>query len=397
MSRSTDPGHFFQTDASESTRARRAAKSGNKNGNPIVLQSKILSLIPDPFSPQCIYIAESAGCVRKVNIETRDTKTVYRGPAAPVTSVAVGGHGGNTVFAGCWDKQIWSWDRESKELGKKFKGHSDFVKAIVCVNIEGTDCLISGGADAKIMVWNTATGERLHTLRDKSESMMAVQDLALDPEDSTSTAIVLVSSSSDPHIRRWRISLSSASQILDTTEDVPAQSKPTRDTILEHETSVYQVIFAGDDEETDLWTASADGTAKCLSRAKNWSTEETYEHGDYVRAVAVTDTWVVTAGRDEDVKIWDKATGKLWHIYDGHYEEVTGLVVLKGEKQAISTSIDGTVRIWGLTKGELEKARLEREENAKGVVKEEKVELKKGLITAEEEAELAELLDSDED
>lgn len=247
------------------------------------------------------------------------------------------------------------------------------------------------------MVWNTSTGERLHTLRDKSESMMAVQDLALDPEDSTNSEIVLVSSSSDPHIRRWRISLSSASQILDTTEEVTGQNKPIRDTILEHETSVYQVLFAGDDEETDLWTASADGTAKCLSRAKHWSVEETYEHGDYVRAVAVTDTWVVTAGRDEDVKVWDKATGKLWHVYDGHYEEVTGLVILQGEKRAISTSIDGTVRIWELGKGDLEKARLESEEKAKGIVKEVKVEPKKGLMTAEEEAELAELLDSDEE
>lgn len=71
MSKSTDPGHFFQTDASESTRARRAAKSGNKNGNPIVLSSKILSAVPDPFSSACIYIAESAGCVRRVNIEVR--------------------------------------------------------------------------------------------------------------------------------------------------------------------------------------------------------------------------------------------------------------------------------------------------------------------------------------
>ena len=69
MSRSTDPGHFFQTDASESTRARRAAKSGNKNGNPIVLQSKILNAIRDPFSSGVIYVAESAGCVRRVDIE----------------------------------------------------------------------------------------------------------------------------------------------------------------------------------------------------------------------------------------------------------------------------------------------------------------------------------------
>jgi WD40 repeat protein len=177
--------------------------------------------------------------------------------------------------------------------------------------------------------------------------MMAVQDLVLDPEESTDSEVILVSSSSDPQIRRWRISLSSASRILDLTKDVATQNAPASSTILEHETSVYKVHFWGDDEDSDLWTASADGTAKCLSRAKKWTTEETYQHGDYVRDVAVTEDWIITAGRDEDVKVWDRSTGKLWHIYDGHYEEVTGLVVLEGEQKVASVSIDGTIRTWG--------------------------------------------------
>ncbi|RDW71421.1 hypothetical protein BP6252_07984 [Coleophoma cylindrospora] len=395
MSRSTDPGHFFQTDASESIRARKAAKSGNKNGDPIVLQSKVLNVVQDPFSSACVYVAESAGCVRKVNVETKDTKTVYRGPTAPVTSVAIGGRGGSIVFAGCWDKDIWSWDRESRAPGHRYKGHSDFVKAIICVKIGGKDCLISGGADCKIMVWDTANGERLYTLRDKSESMMAIQDLAIDPHESTETEVVLVSSSSDPSIRRWRVSLQAASQIIDSAETTTSKDHP-RNTILEHETSVYHVHFSGDDEDADLWTASADGTAKCLSRARGWATEDTYIHGDYVRAVAVTSNWVLTAGRNEDVKVWDRASGKLWHIYDGHYEEVTGLVVLPGETKVVSVSIDGTVRTWDLGKKELEMARIEKEEKMKGVVKE-KEEEKTSLLTAEEEAELAELMDSDDD
>lgn len=397
MSRSTDPGHFFQTDASESTRARRAAKSGNKNGNPIVLQSKILNAIPDPYSSDSIYVAESAGCVRKVNIETKDFKTVYRGPTAPITSVAIGGPGGNTVFAGCWDKDIWSWDRDSRVPGRRYKGHTDFVKVVICAKIGGKDCLISAGADSKIMVWDVTTGERIHSLRDKLDTMMAVQDLVLDPEDSTDFEVILVSSSSDPHIRRWRISLASASQILEAADPVESEKKPARATILEHETSVYKVLFSGDEEDADLWTASADGTAKCLSRAKNWATEETYEHGDYVRAVVVTGEWVVTAGRNEDVKVWDRTTGKLRHVYEGHYEEVTALVVLQGRKKVVSVSIDRSVRIWGLSGADLEKAIKEAEEKAKGTVKEEQMQPKKSLLTEEEEAELAELMDSDDE
>jgi WD40 repeat protein len=244
-------------------------------------------------------------------------------------------------------------------------------------------------------VWDTATGDRLHTLRDKTDAMMAIQDLVLDPEDSTDAELVLVSSSSDPHIRRWRIGLTSASQVLDTTQAAQAQDQPNRDTILEHETSVYRVLFAGDQEDSDLWTASADGTAKCLSRVSNWSTEETYEHGDYVRAVAVTTNWVITAGRNEHIKVWDRATGKLWHVYDGHYEEITGLVVLHGEREAVSVSIDGTIRTWALGKADLAKARKEQEEKLRGVVTEEKVKPKANILTAEEEAELAELMDED--
>jgi WD40 repeat protein len=257
--------------------------------------------------------------------------------------------------------------------------------------------LISGGADAKIIIWDTATGERLHTLRDKSDTMMALQDLVLDPEESTDSELVLVSSSSDPYIRRWRITLSSASQIMGSAETTVEENKVSRDAILEHETSVYKVVFNGDDEDSDLWTASADGTAKCLSRARNWSTEETYEHGDYVRAVAITDDWIITAGRDENVKVWDRATGKLSHTYDGHYEEVTGLVVAKDGKKVVSVSIDGTVRTWGLRKEDLEKARKEKEQRLVGIVTEKKVLPKKSLMTPEEEAELAELMDSDED
>jgi hypothetical protein len=72
-------------------------------------------------------------------VQTRDTKTVYRGPTAPVTSVAIGGQGGNTVFAGCWDKDIWSWDRENRAPGRRYKGHSDFVKVVICAKIGGKD------------------------------------------------------------------------------------------------------------------------------------------------------------------------------------------------------------------------------------------------------------------
>lgn len=224
--------------------------------------------------------------------------------------------------------------------------------------------------------------------------MRAVQFLAIDPIDSAADEVVLVSSSSDPEIRRWRISVDSASQIFDEKTGLkPGQAVPRSHAIREHETSVYKLFF--DSDEGDLWTASADGTAKCLSRARHWATEETIEHGDYVRAVVVTTDWIVTAGRDEDIKVWDRISGKLFHVYDGHFEEVTGLLLVNNCTQVVSVSIDGTLRTWPLGRNALEKAKVERDERARGLVKETPV-AKTSLMTEEEEAELAELMDDDD-
>jgi WD40 repeat protein len=324
-----------------------------------------------------------------------DTKTAYRGPTAPVCSVAVGGPRSGTLFAGSWDKNIWSWDLASKTPGRKYVGHTDFVKAVVCATAGGKDLLISGGADKKIMVWDVATGTRLHTLQDSAVNMLSIQDLAVDHASSTADEVSLISASSDPHIRRWKIRLDGWEQVVEASPDAPDTD---RRTILEHETTVYKLVLDPDGgDEADLWTSSGDGTAKCLSRMRNFSPEDTFHHGDHVRAVAVTEQWVITAGRDEDIKFWDRTSGKLHCSLVGHYDEVTELVVLRGLSgsgdRVCSVSIDGTVRTWPLEKAGLDAAVQEQE---KPVEEEKKEAGGDGLLSAEEEAELAALLDDDE-
>ncbi|RYP08370.1 hypothetical protein DL764_001939 [Monosporascus ibericus] len=392
MRKGTSSEHFFESDAVQAQRERRAAKAGNKNGNPIALKSKLLAAIRDPSSPSALLIAESTGSVRRVNVDTGDSKQVYRGPSTPVTCVAVGGPGNRSVFAGSWDKDIWSWDALSKTPGRKYSGHTDFVKAVVCARIGGKDCLISGGADKKIIVWDVETGFRLHTIQDQTVSMMAVQHLTIDPVLSGPDAAVLVSASSDPHIRRWRVRLDGFEQIQEAS---PGEPDAVRPTILEHDTTVYRLAFDTEGEETDLWTASGDGTAKGLSRGRNFAPDDTIKHGDHVRAVALTDQWVITAGRDEDIKVWDRSSGNLYCTLEGHYDEVTDLVLLDGASRVVSISIDGTVRTWSLDARELDRVNKEKEDKAKGVEKETPAEPAERLMTAEEEAELAALMEED--
>ncbi|KAJ8124978.1 hypothetical protein O1611_g8662 [Lasiodiplodia mahajangana] len=392
MRQGTSTGHFFQTDAEQAQTERRATKASNKNGNPVVLKSKLLAATPDPTTSSSLLIAESTGSVRRVDVDSGEANHVFKGPLAPVTCVAVGGPGNRTLFAGSWDKDIWSWDLESKAPGRKYSGHTDFVKAITCAKLGSKDCLISGGADKKIIVWDVETGSRIHTIQDQTVSMMALQALVVDPLKSTPEAIVLVSASSDPHIRRWRITASTVEQIKEAS---PGEPNSVRHSILEHETTVYKLFFDTEGEDVDLWTASGDGTTKCLARQKGFTTDDTIKHGDHVRAVAVTDQWVVTAGRDEDVKVWDRTSGKLYCTLEGHYNEVTDLVILAEGSRVASVSIDGTVRTWLLHKAELDRINKEKDEKANAVKKEASAEPGEGLMTLEEEAELAALMEED--
>jgi hypothetical protein len=34
---------------------------------------------------------------------------------------------------------VWLWERESRRLVGRYKGHSDFVKSIVCARLSGKD------------------------------------------------------------------------------------------------------------------------------------------------------------------------------------------------------------------------------------------------------------------
>ncbi|KAI9869845.1 MAG: hypothetical protein M1830_005032, partial [Pleopsidium flavum] len=81
----------------------------------------------------------------------------------------------------------------------------------------------------------------------------------------------------------------------------------------------------------------------------------------------------------------------LHHTFSGHSEEVTGLLLLG--QIVVSVSIDATIRKWSLKPDELRKATLEAEEARKGLAEEKAEPVKKSLMTAEEESELAELMD----
>ncbi len=81
MSRSDDPGHYFQTTDSLATSERKAAKAKNNYGDPRRLSSKILALLSYETWPGEVIIAEAAGVIRRVNLSV---STPNQPPPRPV-------------------------------------------------------------------------------------------------------------------------------------------------------------------------------------------------------------------------------------------------------------------------------------------------------------------------
>jgi WD40 repeat protein len=262
------------------------------------------------------------------------------------------------------------------------------VKALLSINVGGTDLLVSASSDATIIVWDVKTGTKIHTLKGHSRGVTALALESQTSEDGSASATIF-SGDSNREIRRWHISAASSYEIPTDTTNTDAKGGPIA-ALLAHETSIYALKF---DTDGDLWTASADKTSQCLVRERSWKSDTSLWHPDFVRDVVVDENggWVITACRDEEVRVWERSSAKLFHTFSGHYEEVTGLLLLPSDL-VVSVSIDGSIRRWSLKREDLVKA---KEEALNPPVEEEEEKPKESALTAEEEAELAELMDSD--
>jgi WD40 repeat protein len=77
---------------------------------------------------------------------------------------------------------------------------------------------------------------------------------------------------------------------------------------------------------------------------------------NWVEAVATHGTKLVTAGVDEEIKIWNcsQDTTSIYMTMSGHDDVVTSVMFSNDGKHVVSGSVDKTVRIWEVKRGKLE-------------------------------------------
>ncbi|GAA6000149.1 uncharacterized protein JCM10292_004007 [Rhodotorula paludigena] len=160
MSYTTDTANLFQSDAQHEKAAIRAARAEllADRGAPIKLGSKPLSIAVKHRSdaePEA-WVAESGFVVRRVGLETGNTKQIYRGHGGPVTSLDFyttrSEQKRELLISGSWDKSFRVWDTQTKTLLSTTVGHIDFVKTLVVIPLLGI--LVTGSSDKDIRIWD---------------------------------------------------------------------------------------------------------------------------------------------------------------------------------------------------------------------------------------------------
>ncbi len=189
--------------------------------------------------------------------------------------------------------------------------------------------LAAGSQDGIARVWDTATGELLHTLRGHGDWVESVTFSA--------DGRKLVSSGLRDHTARvWDADSGKELAILqDGTGDVlTATFSPQGDRVLTCELYPSNVLR--------LWDAT---TGRLLTVLRG----HTNSPGEF--AFSPDGSRIATAGLDQTVRLWDGRTGEPVSTRDGHRGYVSGVAFSPDGKSLVTSSRDQTGRLWDAATG----------------------------------------------
>ncbi|MCL4692279.1 MAG: WD40 repeat domain-containing protein, partial [Candidatus Hydrogenedentes bacterium] len=212
--------------------------------------------------------------------------------------------------------------------------HSGVPGAIRVAFRPGSNQLASCGCDDTARIWDTETGELLHTFRGHVQKVWSV---AFSPDGKK-----LATASSDRRIRIWDP---------DTGLEFPAPLG----TPLAVLTAVFspdgtRIAAGGDGTNVTIWQVGDPFGAFRLSEHRADVNAVAFSKDDQIVATAAGN-WAT--GGDSRVILWDRETREVFRILEGHHGPVFALAFHPNGQWIASTGVDRRIITWDISSGEV--------------------------------------------
>jgi WD40 repeat protein/MoxR-like ATPase len=272
--------------------------------------------------------------LRLWNVKTGELIRTFKGHEGGVRSVSFSPDG-KQALSGANDDTLRLWNVKTGELIRTFKGLKGSVYS-VSFSPDGKQAL-SGAEDNTLRLWNVKTGSTLRTFNGHKGF---VNSVSFSPDGKQA-----LSGSWDDTLRLWNVK--TEERITDLVEpDASPYSKEIseKEALLDY-TNLSNLTSL---EELDNQTQSTPNFHEDQSIA------DFTGHRNTVISVSFSPNakQALSGSLDSTLKLWDVESGEELRTFNGHQNAVWSVSFSPDGKQALSGSLDSTLKLWDVESGE---------------------------------------------
>ncbi len=274
----------------------------------------------------------------------------------------------NILVTGSYDSTIKIWNIDTGDCIRTLRGHTSGIRALQFDDNK----LISGSLDQTLKVWNWRTGECMSTYRGHTAGVIG---LNFDGN-------ILASGSVDHTIKIWNfldkstfclkghtdwvnaVKVDAASRTLfSASDDCTARlwdldRKITIRTFEGHVGQVQQIVILPPEYEPDEVEdfdddSSSRASSVALSSQSDLDVSADPYGGDWGSTRPHPPRYILTGSLDNNVRLWDVASGRCLKTFFGHVE---GIWALAGDTlRVVSGGEDRMVKVWDARTGKCDR------------------------------------------
>ncbi|MDJ0510521.1 MAG: NB-ARC domain-containing protein [Crocosphaera sp.] len=219
------------------------------------------------------------------------------------------------------------WDIAERKIIANFREHKCIVWS-VAFSLDG-EFMVTCSGDRTFKIWETKTGECLHTLWEHTNWVRCVTVNPLN--------FVVASSSDDKTIKLWDIYTGKCLQTLEA-----------------HENWIRSIVFSPDGKF--LYSGSDDCTIKKWNSKTGELIDTVVDGSNKVQiwsiAISCDGKIIASSGNDQFIRLWDSDTGECLNQLEGHNSWIQSVAYHPQQHIIASGSYDRTVRLWNTQTGE---------------------------------------------